>query len=151
MSGCETCRLVATRDAELAPAWDSILRTSHWDVVHASGSSLLGWLCLVVRRHITSIDEMTDAESDELGRLLRDLSAFLRADRGCVKTYVMQFAEHPDHPHVHFHLAPRSADLPPEHRGAGVFAHLGATESEHIPESELNAFAARLRAWHGQR
>ena len=32
MSNCETCELIAIRDAGKAPLWDSILRTPYWDV-----------------------------------------------------------------------------------------------------------------------
>jgi diadenosine tetraphosphate (Ap4A) HIT family hydrolase len=147
MSHCETCHLVHARDAGTAPVWDSIVRTPYWDIVHANSSTLLGWLCVVLRRHAESIDVLTDAETDELGRLLRDLSVFLRHETGCEKTYVMQFAEHPQHPHVHFHLVPRLPDLPAEFRGAGIFAYLPADPAGRVAESEMNALAERLRAF----
>ena len=142
---CQTCKLIAARDAGTAPMWDCIIRTEHWDIVHAYDTSLLGWLCLVVRRHIAAIDELTEAEASELGGLLRDVSAFLKHDRDCLKTYVMQFAEHPDHPHVHFHVVPRSTDMPAEHRGANVFTYLNVADSERVSENDMNALAARLR------
>jgi diadenosine tetraphosphate (Ap4A) HIT family hydrolase len=142
---CHTCELIAARDAGSAPPWDCIVRTDHWDIVHASDTSLLGWMCLVVRRHIASVDELTDAEANELGPLLRDVSLFLKCDLGCLKTYVMQFAEHPDHPHVHFHVVPRAPDMPAEHRGANVFAYLSVEDSERVTEPDMNALASRLR------
>ena len=142
---CKTCELIAARDAGTAPPWDRIIRTEYWDIVHANDTSLLGWMCLVVRRHIAAIDELTEAEARELGGLLRKLSAFLKHDRGCLKTYVMQFAEHPDHPHVHFHMVPRSPEMPADHRGANVFAYLGVDDSDRVTEPEMNALAARLR------
>ena len=145
MSTCETCNLVRARDEGTAPDWDCIIRTAHWDIVHANSATLLGWLCLVLRRHVESIDEFTDAETDELGRLLRDLSVFLRQDLACEKTYVMQFAEHPQHPHAHFHLVPRMPDIPAEFRGAAVFAYLQADVAGRIPETDMNALAGRLR------
>jgi diadenosine tetraphosphate (Ap4A) HIT family hydrolase len=142
---CQTCELIAARDAGTAPLWDCIVRTEYWDVVHANDTSLLGWMCLVLRRHIAAVDELTEAEASELGGLLRRVSAFLKHDLGCVKTYVMQFAEHPDHPHVHFHVVPRSADMPTDHRGANVFAYLNVNDSERVKETDMNALAERLR------
>jgi diadenosine tetraphosphate (Ap4A) HIT family hydrolase len=142
---CHTCELIAARDAGSAPPWDCIVRTDHWDIVHANDTSLLGWICLVARHHIAAIDELTDAEASELGGLIRDVSSFLKRDLGCVKTYVMQFAEHPDHPHVHFHVVPRSPDMPTERRGANVFAYLGVNDSERVTESDMNTLALRLR------
>lgn len=143
---CQTCELIAARDAGRAPPWDHIIRTDHWDIVHANNTSLLGWMVLVARRHLAAVDELSDAEALELGVLLRDVSGFLRRDLGCVKTYVMQFAEHPDYPHVHFHVVPRFSDMPAEHRGANVFAYLGGDLSERVAEADMNALAARLRA-----
>ncbi|MDX2136516.1 MAG: hypothetical protein SF123_00350 [Chloroflexota bacterium] len=35
-------------------------------------------------------------------------TAALRTTTGCAKTYVAQFAEHLDHPHVHFHIIMRA-------------------------------------------
>ena len=76
---------------------------------------------------------------------MRDVSSFLKRDLGCLNTYVMQFAEHPDHPHVHFHVVPRSPDMPTGYRGANVFAYLSVDDSERVTESDMNAMASRLR------
>ena len=146
MSVCHTCTRTAQRDAGNAPLWDSILRTEYWDVVHAYNTSLPGWLVLVTRRHISAIDEMGDAESVELGRLLRRVSIALKVVTGCAKTYVIQFAEHPEHPHVHFHVVPRMAEQPAEYRGRGVFGYLNVLDEERVGEEEMNGIGAEIRA-----
>ena len=102
MTACKTCELVARRDQGMAPLWDCILRTEYWDLVHCYETALPGWLVLVARRHMAAIDELNEAEAAELGPLLRRTSAAPRAVTSCLKTYVMQFAESPQHPHVHF-------------------------------------------------
>ena len=145
MQGCKTCALISRRDNGDAPLWDEILRTPFWDVVHNYETSLPGWLVLVVRRHLTSVDELTEAEAVELGSLLRRTSKALKEVVGCEKTYVIQFAEHPEHPHVHFHVVPRMADTPAERRGVGVFGYSGVTEGR-VSEATMNALAAQLRA-----
>ena len=145
-SHCLTCDLIARRDRGEAPLWDSILRTEAWDLVHSYNTSLPGWLLLVARRHVGAIDELTDEEAAELGVLLRQTSAALREVTGCVKTYVCQFAEQAEHPHVHFHVIPRLAGQPDERRGPRVFAYLGVPEAERVGEEAMNAIAARLRA-----
>src|SRR3954462_10859640 len=101
MSECMTCELIGRRDAGVAPAWDAVLRSPGWDVAHAFGSAIEGWTELIVRRHITSVAPLDDHEAAELGPLIRDVSKAVQAVVGCDKTYVVQFAEHPDHPHVH--------------------------------------------------
>ena len=145
MSECATCERVRQRDEGSAPAWDSIVRSDLWDVVHAYDTSLLGWIVLVPRRHIESVDELTESEGHELGDLLRTVSSFLKKHLGCIKTYVMQFAEHPLHPHVHFHVVPRMPDIPEENMGANVFNYLGVDDASRLTDIEMNPFALQLR------
>ena len=142
---CQTCELVARRDAGEAPSWDAIYRSQYWDVAHSYNTSLPGWLVLVARRHMAAIDEMSDEEAVELGRLLRRVSLALKEATGCVKTYVIQFAETADHPHVHFHIVPRMADQPEDHRGPNVFRYLGVAETERVGDAHMNQLAAQLR------
>ena len=142
---CGTCQLIRRRDEGAAPIWDSILRTDAWDVVHSYDTSLLGWIVLVPRRHVLAVDELTLEEARELGELLHRVSGFLKEELGCLKTYVMQFAEHPEHPHVHFHVVPRMADLPDEQKGAGIFAYLGVGEAR-VSDAAMTELAERMRA-----
>ncbi len=145
MSRCATCDRIQTRDAGAAPLWDSILRTGLWDLVHSYDTSLLGWLVLVPGRHIESIDQLTEAEALELGDLLRRVSACLKQRLGCAKTYVMQFAEHPQHPHVHFHVVPRMPDMPEENVGAKVFNYLGVEDTERVTDAAMDELARWMR------
>jgi diadenosine tetraphosphate (Ap4A) HIT family hydrolase len=145
MKTCKTCELVARRDAGNAPLWDCIHRTQFWDVVHSYNTALPGWLVLVLRRHIEAIDELTDEEAAELGILLRRTSLALKEITGCVKTYVMQFAEMAEHPHVHFHVVPRMASLPEERRSTKIFGYLGVPEDERTSEEKMNEIAANVR------
>ena len=142
---CLTCALIARRDAGNAPLWDAILRTDHWDLVHSYNTSLAGWLVLIARRHITAIDELKPDEAAELGLLLQRTSAALREVVGCAKTYVIQFAEAAEHPHVHFHVIPRMADQPDERRGPKVFGYLGVADEAQVSEATMNAIAAGVR------
>lgn len=142
---CLTCKLTARRDAGEAPLWDNIYRTAYWDVVHAYNTSLPGWLVLVSRRHIEALDELTEIEARELGVLIRRVSQGLKFTTGCRKTYVVQFAEAAEHPHVHFHIIPRMDDLPPEYRGPKIFDYLGVAESEDVGEEKRNEIAEIVR------
>jgi diadenosine tetraphosphate (Ap4A) HIT family hydrolase len=145
MRNCKSCQMRALRDSGDAPLWDNIYRAVHWDLVHNYNTSLPGWLVLVARRHMATIAELTPDEAAELGRLLPAVSQALQQVVGCQKTYVVQFADHPDHPHVHFHVIPITADLPAEKRGPGVFGYLGVPEEERISEMTMNEIAARVR------
>lgn len=145
MDGCQACELITRRDAGLAPVWDAIARTPHWDVAHSFDASVEGWTVLVLRRHVASIAELTDQEAADLGPLLKAVSEGLDAVTGCERTYVAQFAESPLHRHVHFHVVPRAADLSEDQRGPRIFARLGRPEGERVaaPRMEQVAFALR--------
>jgi diadenosine tetraphosphate (Ap4A) HIT family hydrolase len=110
----ETCTRLITRNQGTAPLCDAIYRTDFWDVVHSYNTSLPGWLVLIARRHIEAIAELTAPEAVELGLLIQRVSHALQVTTGCVKTYVCQFAEAAEQPHVHFHIVPRMADQPRE-------------------------------------
>jgi diadenosine tetraphosphate (Ap4A) HIT family hydrolase len=144
MPTCQTCELVARRDAGKAPPWDRILRTPWWDVVHAFGTSIEGWTVLVLRRHASAVSELTDDEVVELGPLIRDVSRALESSTGCPKTYVAQFAEHPDHPHVHVHVIPRPATLDDRSRGPRVFDFLGLPPDRCVPETRMDQLADQI-------
>jgi diadenosine tetraphosphate (Ap4A) HIT family hydrolase len=143
---CKTCQLGAARAAGTAPLWDSIHRTRGWDVAHAYNSFLPGWTVLVARRHIEALDQLTAAEAAEMGPLIRRISMALKEITGCVKTYVIQFAEHADHPHVHFHIVPRMADQPDQFRSTGIFGYLGASEEERVSVEQMERIATRMQA-----
>jgi diadenosine tetraphosphate (Ap4A) HIT family hydrolase len=142
---CHTCELTRRRDAGNAPLWDNIYQTEHWDVAHSYNTALPGWLVLISRIHHKAIADLSEAEAVELGPLIRRVSLALQAVTGCEKTYVVQFAEAAGHGHVHFHVVPRMADLPDDHRGPDVFKYLGVDEAERVSEAEMNAIALAVR------
>ncbi|MFE2603465.1 hypothetical protein ACFXDI_08970 [Streptomyces mirabilis] len=65
---------------------------------------------------------------------------------GCLKTYVVQFAESEGFAHVHFHIVPRMADLPAAHRGPGIFGLLDHPETEGVTAEGADRMARALRA-----
>jgi diadenosine tetraphosphate (Ap4A) HIT family hydrolase len=145
MTSCKTCELVERRDAGAAPFWDNILRTPYWDLVHSYNTALPGWLVLVARRHVEALDELTEEEAIELGTLIRRVSIALKQVTGCAKTYVAQFAEAKEHPHVHVHVVPRMDDQPEERRGPKVFEYVGVPAEEQVSEEGMNDLAAAIQ------
>lgn len=145
VDGCRTCWLLKRRDAGEAPRWDCIVRTDTWDVVHCDSSSLLGWIVLVVRRHVAALADLTDDEAAALGPIVRNVSRILHDEVGCEKTYVAQFAEHPQHRHVHVHVVPRPIDLADDDIGPGIFQFLGVDETARVSEAAMDALAARFQ------
>ncbi|MBK5223358.1 MAG: HIT domain-containing protein [Acidimicrobiia bacterium] len=145
MTECRTCELTERRDRGEAPDWDLIVRTADWDLVHAYDTSIEGWLVLVARRHVTAVADLTADEALELGPMIRWVSLALAEVTGCEKTYVVQFAEHPEHPHVHVHVIARPPDLAPELQGPGIFGALGVPEAERVSEERMDEIARAMR------
>ncbi len=141
--GCDNCDEDALAERPpRAEVWSSEV----WRVAHAFDTSLPGWLVVVPRRHVVAMAVLDDAEAAELGPLLVDLGRALEEVTGCVKTYVMQFAEAEGFGHVHLHVVPRAADRAPLLRGPRVFALLGVPEGERLPEAEQDRLALAIRA-----
>jgi diadenosine tetraphosphate (Ap4A) HIT family hydrolase len=143
-SDCYACGKEAQFD-ELPPR-ESLAFDQHWRVAHDFNTTVPGWLVLLPRRHVTAVHDLTDAEAIALGMWQVGLSRALRNVTGCVKTYVVQFAEAEGFAHVHFHIVPRMADLPPEHRGPGVFALLQRPQEERVTPHQADRIAHSLRA-----
>ncbi len=144
MTDCFVCSENARADL---PPRERIVVTDHWRVAHAFDTTLPGWLVLDAREHVTALDELPAAAHTELGELLGRLSAALRAETGCAKTYVMAFSEADGFDHLHVHLVPRLPDLPDDARGPAVFRYLGPdAEGTQVREDERDAIALRLAA-----
>jgi diadenosine tetraphosphate (Ap4A) HIT family hydrolase len=85
-------------------------------------------------------------EAETLGPLIREVSRSLQMVLGCEKTYVVQCAEHQDHPHVHVHVIARARDLPVKQRGPGIFGLMGAAPDEALSADRMDEIASRLGA-----
>ncbi|MEU8705264.1 HIT family protein [Streptomyces sp. NPDC048565] len=143
-SECYICVKEAKFD-DLPPR-ECVAFDEHWRVAHAFDTALPGWLVLLPRRHVTAVHDLTDAEAAALGTWQVGLSRALRGVTGCDKTYVVQFAEAEGFAHVHFHIVPRTADLPQEQRGPGVFELLRRSEPERVTDEQADRIALSLRA-----
>ncbi|GLV90504.1 hypothetical protein Slala04_19580 [Streptomyces lavendulae subsp. lavendulae] len=141
---CYTCSQEAGFD-DLPPR-ECVAHDRHWRVAHGLDTALPGWLVLLPRRHVVAVHDLTDAEASSLGVWQVRLSRALRSVTGCAKTYVVQFAEAEGFAHVHFHVVPRMADLPPEHRGPGVFQLLRRPEHERVTTDGADRMAHAIRS-----
>lgn len=140
---CYSCE----QEAGLAtgPEAERVYLGQYWRVAHAMQCPIPGWLIVLPRRHTTAISEHTPAEAAELGRLLVATSAAIEQQLHCPKTYVAQFAEARGFAHTHFHVIPRTEQLPAEYLGPAVFGYLNRPESEHLSLEDRNTLAVALR------
>ncbi|GAB2944911.1 hypothetical protein GCM10027280_37150 [Micromonospora polyrhachis] len=127
------------------PAREFVAADQHWRVAHAFDTALPGWLILVPRRHVTAIADLSDSEAANLGGWQVRISRALKAVTGCVKTYVVQFAEAEGFAHVHFHIVPRMDDLAPDRLGPNIFGLLGVTGDARVDSKRMDGLARALR------
>jgi diadenosine tetraphosphate (Ap4A) HIT family hydrolase len=142
VSGCLSCDGNELTDR---PFREQILVTEFWRLAHAFGTPIPGWLVLLPLRHVTSVSELNSGESAELGGLLAASSRAVEVVTRCRKTYLAMFAEKGGFAHVHFHLVPRAADLPPELRGPRVFELLGGPADEWVSDDEADRISGEIR------
>lgn len=140
--GCYACDQQA---AEAIPPREDVVHTDHWRVALAFNSTLPGWLVVLPNRHVTRLAEVSAEAALELGGLLRRLDAALAEVTGCVKTYLMQFAEAEGFEHLHVHVVPRMAEQPDDVRGPRVFGYLTEDTARWIPTAERDDLAVRIR------
>jgi len=141
---CYPCKMTA-RGEDLPPR-ERILVQGGWRIALAFNSSLPGWLVLVPTRHVTALHELSVEESEEMGLLARRASIALQQVTGCLKTYLMLFAEAEGFDHLHVHVVPRMPDFSDDVRGPRVFTFLSEDAATWIPEAAQDGLALDLRS-----
>ncbi|GAA2611058.1 hypothetical protein GCM10010399_47420 [Dactylosporangium fulvum] len=142
MTDCRTCSLTASLASQ--PLRERIAVDAHWRVAHVTTTSLPGWLVLLPLRHVTAVADLTPGEAAALGTWQVRVSRALHEVTGCVKTYVVQFAEAPGFGHVHFHIVPRGSDISGEEIGPRIFSRLGVAESSRVSTAVMDSIAEEL-------
>ncbi len=126
---CLACDVNALR---IVPPGDTILRTDTWVADHCIPPMVRGYLILKPRRHVTAMADLDPAEAADFGVVAQRLMAAMREVLAPERIYVFAFGE--SLAHLHVHLMPRHAGMPPS-GGAlieRVFAHewlVGETEA----------------------
>jgi diadenosine tetraphosphate (Ap4A) HIT family hydrolase len=128
----------------ISPA-HSVYEGTFWLVEHAYPAGLLGWMVIVLKRHLAALHELSDAEFQELGRIQPALVAELSETLHSEKEYVACFAEGEHFRHVHFHVVAVPKDLPPTMRGARSFQLLQINEDEAVKPQDVRALCDSLR------
>lgn len=107
---------------------------------HAPPSPIAGWTIVDLVRHAATIDELSETEAGELGRIVARASAAIRAVTGCERVYVLSFAEAARH--VHVHLVPRHEGDPRSTGWAIADLYRGVALGEAAAADEAACLAA---------
>ncbi len=117
----------------------------YWVVDHAYPTKLLGWLVIVLKRHVEALHDLQSEELEELGILQEKTTKFLRTTLSCKKEYIACFSEGKGFEHIHFHVIPKTKTITEDLKGPKVFTMLKANEIESIGKDEITKFSKLLR------
>lgn len=132
-SACLPC------DLDGADAAAVVYRDDTWSCEVGDGFDVPGWFVLRLRRHAEGWSGPTAAELAGFGPVSQRITAAIQEVTGAPTVYFMSFGE--NHPHFHFLVIARDADLGPERRGAGILALV----REHRDLGASLAVASRVR------
>lgn len=101
-----------------------IYQSKNWVVDHAYPVGVEGWLVIVAKRHVIALHELNSKEWAELGKIQSVLVGGFRSLLNAKKEYIACFSEAPGFSHIHFHIIPRTDNLPEAMLGSKVFQML---------------------------
>jgi diadenosine tetraphosphate (Ap4A) HIT family hydrolase len=141
---CLACRLIA--GTELLPG-GTILRTATWVVEHCVGPLGLGTLVVKPLRHVTHVADMTAKESQELGPLLKRVSAAVTSTMNPEQVYICLWSHADGLPgHIHFVVQPACKEDLTRHNAYGPALQMAMFDAGLLPdEAAVNDVCARLR------
>jgi diadenosine tetraphosphate (Ap4A) HIT family hydrolase len=139
------CAVCATLSGpgRLEPLYEDAL----WHVRPApSPPGVPGWMMMISRRHVAGPAHFDDAEARAFGLALRHFERVLEEVTGAQRIYTAAMGE--SAPHFHAHMVPRTATMPKDARGWGVFdLERSAKAGEHAVD---DGAVARVAAAYGQ-
>jgi diadenosine tetraphosphate (Ap4A) HIT family hydrolase len=113
-----TCAVCATLSGpgRLEPVYEDAL----WHVRPApSPPGVPGWMMMISRRHAPGPAHFNDEEARSFGFALRHFERVLEQVTGALRVYTAAMGE--SSPHFHAHMVPRTATMPRDAKGWGVF------------------------------
>jgi diadenosine tetraphosphate (Ap4A) HIT family hydrolase len=142
---CYSCRSISG-EKRITPG-PTIYEGQHWVVEHAYPAGMLGWLVILLKRHVEALHDLTAEEFAEFGALLERTTRTLHEYFGCKKEYVACYAEAEHFNHVHIHVVARAEEWPAELKGPRSFKLLDESQTPPIPPAEIDAFCRAMRAY----
>ena len=140
--GCAVCATLSG-PGRVEPLFEDAL----WHVRPApSPPGVPGWMMMISRRHVAGPAHFDDAEARAFGLALRHFERVLEEVTGALRVYTAAMGE--SSPHFHAHMVPRTAAMPRDAKGWGVFDLERAAKAGEIAV-DLDA-AARIAAAYAQ-
>lgn len=140
---CWTCKS-NSGEKRISPG-PTIYEGEYWLVEHAYPAKIIGWLVIVLKRHIEALHELTAEEFAEIGQIQSKLTRLLFEELHCEKEYISCFAEAEHFAHIHFHVFAKPHDFPDELKGGKSFALLKVSTEKSIAPGDIIVFCEMLK------
>jgi diadenosine tetraphosphate (Ap4A) HIT family hydrolase len=144
--GCLACDLSAGRE----PLPGGVIHeTASWRIEHCVGPLGVGTMLLKPRRHVTRIAELTEAEADEQGPLLRLCAIVIDELIMPEQTYACLWSHAGGEPvHIHHVVQPITRELMTDRGAYGPKLQVQMFETAQFPpDDEVGRFADQARAF----
>jgi len=143
---CMDCRTCKSLSGELKLSPGPVIHEGvYWRAEHIYPTKTLGWLVIVLKRHVEALHDLSVEEVCELGEIQLRLALLLHQELRCSKEYSWCFADTDGFSHIHSMLFATPNDLDSINRGANIFDWLNSKSSAPILESEVVKFCETLR------
>ncbi len=113
---------------------DDLFYLSHYPMDN-QGEAHFGHLILEPKRHITAMEELSEAEQSRFIQLLTKTHLALKKETKAPRIYTFSIGEQV--PHLHIHLIPRYEDTPKEFIGARLMEYTGDRTGDQMKVGEF--------------
>ena len=140
---CWTCKS-NSGEKRISPG-PTIYEGQYWFVEHAYPVKTIGWLVIVLKRHVEALHELGAEEFAELGHIQAQLTKVLFEELHCEKEYISCYAEMEHFRHIHFHVFARPSGWPDGLKGGHSFALLRVTLEEAVAPGKIIEFCELIK------
>jgi diadenosine tetraphosphate (Ap4A) HIT family hydrolase len=140
---CWTCKS-NSGEKRISPG-PTIFEGEYWFVEHAYPVKTIGWIVIVLKRHVEALHELTEEEFAELAQIQAKLIPLLHKELRCEKEYISCYAEMEHFHHIHFHVFAKPFNLPEELKGGKSFGLLKTAPEGAISSDKVITFCEALK------
>ncbi|MDH5654923.1 MAG: HIT domain-containing protein [Spirochaetia bacterium] len=138
----ESCVLCALALNPEAIAGGMIYKSKNFMVIHHQPPiDIEGWIIIVPLKHAESQSGLSDEELAELYQIEKKITGILEMDFSAERVYRVCFSEQVRH--IHFHLIPRTREVPGNRRGPNIFLR---DDSSLVSKEKINQFCSKISA-----
>lgn len=140
---CLSCRSLSG-EKRISPG-ELIYDGNYWIVDHAFPTTHVGWLVVVLKRHVEALHELTRDEFVELALIEEKLIRFFHQELGSSKEYVACFAEAEAFKHIHVHVIAKTPGFPEDAAGSKVFRLIKVAPEDVLPTEDIIKLTSRMK------